>query len=635
MARDSKRGRLVPRMYRFGEFELDLDAQQLRKGTERLRLERRPFDLLVMLVQNHGRMVSREEIIAALWPGNVIIDFDSGLNTLVRKIRNALGDSPDRPLYIETVPGKGYRFAAVVTEPASPEPETLRPHVTSPLWRSRIVAVLTLSVLLVGGSAVAWRFILSAPESTRIAILPFENLTGDERLGYLGSGIAEEANTSLAAIDLPNLTVIGVVSAGAIARSDASLQTIGDELDVDYLVLSSLRLDQSRIRVASRLIRVADGEQVWSASFDRELTNLLGLQRELSIAIAEQVRQRLSPAAAALIDRRQTQNPEAYEMYLRGRHEWTRFLPDSIARALQFYEQAVARDPEYALAWAGIAHALTTSVVTVEARREDVIPSARDALEHALEFGPDLAETQLALSAFRFFVEDDPVAAQAAARRAIDLDPNSAMAHMFLGLMFSETGEHLEARAMLRRARELDPLFPLIFANSAWASLMAGEPEEALELATQAVAINPEFWVGYLHRGQAQLALGNYFGALESFTDAEKFSGDNSARATSLKAYVLAIIGRDEEARDLLSDLLAKIDERNISPYNLALIYAGLGDTDSAFEWLERIDGRGDVSCGRLETDGRFDTLRGDLRLEQLLDRCRRAGAAESRERAP
>jgi TolB-like protein/DNA-binding winged helix-turn-helix (wHTH) protein/Flp pilus assembly protein TadD len=616
----------VQRVYRFGDFELDLDAHLLRRGTERLRLERRPFELLVMLVQNQGRLVSRDEIVAALWPGNVIIDFDSGLNTLVRKIRNVLADSADQPLYIETVPGNGYRFIAEVTKPTAAEVTTLEPATSSRPWRPLRFAVwLTAAALVVVGATVAWRSIVAPPQPVRIAILPFENLTGDERLGYLGSGIAEETNISLAAIDLPNISVIGITSTAAMARSETSLQTIGNELGVDYVVLSSLRLEEPRIRLTSRLIRTADGEQVWSASFDRELTNLLGLQRELSIAIAEQVRQQLSPAVAALIDRRQTQNPEAYELYLRGRYEWTRFLPDSIPRALQFYDQAVEKDPEYGLAWAGVAHALVTSVVTVEARRADVLPAARDALERALEFGPDLAETQLALGSFRFFMDRDLGSAQAAARRALELDPNSAMSYMFLGLMLSDSGRHVEARNMLRRARELDPLFPLIFANSSYVSLAAGEPQEALELATQAVAINPEFWVGYLHRGNAQTTLGDYFEALDSYSNAEKLSGYNAASAKASRAYVLARLGRGDEARDILIELLSQLDERNISRRGIATVYAALGEIDLAFEWLEKSVALSQTSCLRLETDERLDALRSDLRLEQLIDRCRRA----------
>ena len=608
----------MPQTYRFAEFELDLDAQQLRVRAEPLKLERRPLDLLVMLVERHGKLVTREEIIARLWPQNVIIDFEAGLNTLVRKVRNALGDSPEQPRFIETVPGRGYRFIAPVTEPVAAVPAAATPK---PWWRTRLAGALLIAVLFAGAGLV-WRFEFSEPEPIRIAILPFENLTGDPKLGYLASGIAEETNLSLARTDLPNLTVIGVVSARALAASDMPLPRIGRELGVNFLVTSSLRLDGSRIRVTSRLIHVPDGEQLWSASFDRELTNLLGLQRELSVAIAEQIRQRLAPEVAAAIDARQTKNPEAYELYLKGRYEWMQFQPGSVPRALHYYKRAVEKDPTYALAWAGIAHALITSVVTVDASRAAVKPAALDALQRALKYGPDLAETQLALGSFRGFLENDRSGAESAARRAIDLDPNSAMSHMFLGLVLSQQKKYVEGRAMLKRARELDPLFPLMFANSANAALMAGDPQEARELATQAIAINPEFWVGYLHLGNALFDLGDYEGAIKAYAEAEKLTGNNSAWAMSGHAFALIKLGRSDEARDILDELLAHSIDRHVPPGTIADIYAALGELDRAFEWLNRAVATGEIFCTDLERNDRHDPLRSDLRFEPLVARC-------------
>lgn len=618
--------------YRFGEFELDLDAQQLRLRGAPVRLERRPLDLLILLVGRHGSLVPREDIIAALWPANVIIDFDSGLNTLVRKARNALGDSSDEPRFIETAAGRGYRFIAPVEVPKPRDSANEQPLVTraSSTLKSRPVVALLLLSLAAIGAVVIWPSSVTAPDRTRIAVFPFENLTGNDNLSYLATGIADETSASLAQIDLPNLSVIGGVSSSALANSALSLQQIGRELGVDFAVLSSLRLDKSRIRVTSRLIRVADSEQVWSASFDRELTNVLGLQRELSIAIAEQIRQRLSPEVAATIDRRQTQNPEAYELYLKGRYEWTQFQPDSIARALQYYEQAVVKDPGYALAWAGIAHALITSPVTAEANRDTVRPASLDALQRALEFGANLAETQLALGSFHFFLDQNLPPAEAAARQAVLLDPNNAMAHMFLGIVLNQQDKYVEARAMLRRARELDPLFPLMFANSALVSLNAGEPREALEFATQAIAINPEFWVGYLHLGNALLALNDYDAAIEAFLAAEKLSGNNSARAASSRAFVLAKLGRQDEARDILADMIARSAARSVPNYHVAVVYAGLGESDSALDWLERAVKANDVSCLSLSNDQKLETLRADLRFETLTRRCNVAAASQS-----
>jgi tetratricopeptide (TPR) repeat protein len=400
------------------------------------------------------------------------------------------------------------------------------------------------------------------------------------------------------------------------------LPQYGRELGVDFFVVSSLRLEARRIRVSSRLLRAADGEQVWSASFDRELTNALGLQRELSIAIAEQIRQRLSPEVAAAIDRRQTQNPAAYELYLKGRYEWTQFQPDSMPKALHFYELAVAEDPRYALAWAGIANAIITSVVTVEADREAILPAARDALQRALEYGPGLAETQHALGSFHMFIDRNLVSAEAAARAAVALDPNNAMSHMSLGLILSAANKHVEARAMLRRARELDPLFPLLFANSSFVALSAGEPAEAIEYATQTIAINPEFWVGYLHLGNGHRALGNYEEAIRAYANAEKMSGDGTVRATSARAWSLVKLGRENEAREILEKLIARSDNQYVPPYYIAIIYTALDETDAAFEWLERAVAAQSVACLGLNNDSLLESLRSDMRFDPLARRC-------------
>jgi TolB-like protein/DNA-binding winged helix-turn-helix (wHTH) protein/Flp pilus assembly protein TadD len=602
--------------YRFGEFELDLDAQQLRLRGEPVRLERRPFDLLVLLVTAEGRMVTRDDIIARLWPANVIIDFDSGINTLVRKARNALGDSSEHPAFIETVAGRGYRFIAPFAEP--PAPATAAPRRrASPLIAAAIAGIIVIAATL------GWWLHDPLPEHMRIAVLPLENLTGKAELDFMAAGIAEETSIALANIDLPDFSVIGVVSAKALANADVSLPEYGRELGVDFFVLSSLRLEARRIRVSSRLLRVANGEQVWSASFDRELTNALGLQRELSVAIAEQIRQKLSPEVAAAIDRRQTQNPEAYELYLKGRYAWTQFQPDSIAKTLRFYELAVEKDPRYGLAWAGIAHAKITTIVTVEADRDAILPAARDALQRALELGPNLAETQLALGSFHLFIDRNLVPAEAAAREAVALDPNSAMNHMFLGIVLSSANKHVEARAMLRRARELDPLFPLMFANSANVALAAGEPEEAIEHATQAIAINPEFWPGYLHLGNAHRALGNDEAAIEAFANAEKLSGNGTVRAMSSRAGLLVKVGREDEAREILANLARRAERQFVPPYYIATIHAALGETDAAFEWLERAVSAGSISCLRLGDDNRLDRLRSDLRFESLARRCK------------
>lgn len=614
--------------YRFGDFELDLDAFELRRRGELIKLERRPLDLLALLVMQPSRLVRREEIIAALWPPKVIIDFESGLNTLVRKVRTALGDSSETPTFIETVPGRGYRFVAPVTvvsapvevmatvDPTSGAPASLTLTRRRPATR---VAVLVACLLGVGAALLVWRGFDPPPQLTRVAVMPFENLTGDDGLAYLAAGLAEDTSTSLARIDPERVRVIGLAPT-ALATSALSTPDISRQLGVDLIVLSSLRIDRGRIRVTSRLIRTMDSEQIWSTTLDRELTNTLGVQRELSVAIAEQIRLRLSPEVAAAIDRRQTQNPAAYLLYLQGRYEWSQLTPASTRRALEHFEQATKEDPDYALAWAGLAFAAITSLRTADTAPTVMKPAALEALRRAERLGPDLAETQYAIGYYSLFADLDSRAAQEAARAAIKLDPNNAQAHMLLGVSLM-SDQRVEALEMMRRARELDPTFALAFANSANVALAAGDLEGGLEFATQTIAINPEFWLGHYYLGAARNGLGDTEGALQAYADAARLS-DGHSLTYSARASLLAQHGRMEDVRALLADMTAQAAHQYVPSYTFAVIHALLGDTDAAFASLDRAVETRDLGLLRLPTDLRLRRLHDDPRFGLLLRRC-------------
>ncbi len=623
------------RKYRFGDFELDCEAVQLSRSGEPVKLERRPIDLLILLVGRQGQLLPREEIITTLWPTRVIIDFDGALNTIIRKVRKALDDSPDEPRFIQTVSGRGYRFmgdVSVVTEPDPIDVTTEPPRTETHRRRRAAVAfgLLLLTVVAIG----AWIAANREPPLTRIAVLPFENLTGRGELGYLASGLAEETSASLAQIDLANLRVIGDVSTRAVADSARPLRQIGRDLGVDYLISSSLRLDAPLIRVTSRLIRAADGEQIWSASFDRELTNVLGLQRELSIAIAEQVRQRLSPDVAAAIDRRQTANPEAYALYLKGRYEWGQIVPSANRRALEYYEQAVEKDAGYALAWAGIAHLLATSTATIDAPPDLVSERAREALERAMRIDPDLAEVQIAKGYIASMLDADYPAAEEAARRAIALDPNNALAHMLLGVLLSGQGRHVEAVSVMRRARELDPLFALLFANSSMIAWHAGDLESALELAKQAIAIDPRNWAGHYHLGYSYLALGDFASAADAFGAAERMSDGNPV-PLSARGYALARSGRPDAARAILADLLSRHAQGGHVKLEVAALHAGLGELDSALDWVEAALTANETRVSWLHNELTIAPLRADPRYEALLRRCESGCGGEVLQKTP
>jgi TolB-like protein/DNA-binding winged helix-turn-helix (wHTH) protein/Tfp pilus assembly protein PilF len=602
------------RTYRFGNCELDLGAHELRRDGKSVALERRPFQLLEMLVSRRGLVLTREEIIGGLWPPGIVIDFDTGLNTLVRKVRAALGDSPEAPAFIVTVPGVGYRFIAEIADD----------HPSLPLQRSRPrwLSTVAWSLPLVAAVAVlVWFLVPRSDSSVSVLVLPFENLTNDEDLGYLAAGLAEDTNSSLAQADPKNLRLVGRATASEVARSGKSAAEIGRDLRVDFVVESSLRAERPMLRVTSRLVRVADNSQVWSANFDRELTSTLGLQRELSIAIAEQVRLRLSPGVNEAVARRQTQDPEAYDLYLRGRYAWGRISPLGNREALSYFQQAIDLDPGYALAWAGVLHVLSTAPITAEVDPATVAARAAEAAGQAQKFGAQLPEVQVALGYYHFMLDWDWPASERALRTAVASDPNSAIANLMLGHVLTQRGNYAEGREFARRARELDPFFSHTFALSSTMAYEAGEYEAGAEFGRQAVAINPEGWVGYLNLAQSLAELGQTDAALSAYDQALRYSGGN-AKSVAFRAHLLARIGRRDEARAALDGMLAAAQVRYIPPYAVAMVHAGLGQRSESIAWLERGLRARDVHLVFLPVDQRWNAYRGDAEFRRLIERC-------------
>lgn len=575
---------MAKNILRFGDFELDLAAHQLRKLGIPVKVEKRPFELLVLLASRPNVLVSREEIVKSLWPRGVIVDFDVAVNTLARKARQALGDSPARPAFIETVPGAGYRFVAAVTAEAPP---------ADPLQLAQPV---------------------------RIGVLPFENLSGDD-VSYLATGLAEETSTSLAHVGLENVAVISHVSLRTHVRAGHSLRAMAEALGADYLVASSLRAEQRRVRVTTRLVRSSDDVQIWSTSFDRELIGVLELQRELAVAIAEQIRLRLSPSISAALISRQTKNPSAYDHYLRGRHQWGLFTPAASKHALEQFRHAIRYDGAYALAWAGVAQVLCTAPIVNDAAPAEIGPLAREAVENAIRYGPQSSEARYAQGYFHLWLDWNWPLAERALREAVSLDTNNAIAYMMLGHVLSQLGQHVEASAVIRRARELEPMFSQTFALSAQIAFQRRDYAQAAEFARQAIAIAPEAWIGHLQLGQAQTELGEHETAAASFERAQRFSEGNS-KSIAYHAVLLARSGNDAGARAAISALDERSREHFVPPYTIALVHAALGERDRAFEHLRRACDARDVHLAFLPVDCRWDDLRADSRFEALLRQC-------------
>jgi TolB-like protein/DNA-binding winged helix-turn-helix (wHTH) protein/Flp pilus assembly protein TadD len=651
--------------FRFRDFELDVGAYELRRHGRPVKLGRQPMDLLILLVESRGQLVSRGDIVGRLWGKDVFVDVETGVNTAISKVRQALRDSPDAPMFVETVPGKGYRFIAAVElvssashaalpaarlEPPVPERNPGNGVTTAPLpgqespstealsstrmdtgsiasppsrlgTANRARRAIGLAVVAMVVGSVAWMWVRSGAVVSRVtlAVLPFANIGSDPEREYLAAGLTEETSASLAQIDPERLIV-----KGRTLRYKGTTKTaveIGQELSVDYLVESTVRAESGRLRVTATLIRVRDQEHVWSQSYEREPTSLLGLQQELSTAIADQIRVRLSPDHVRGSRGRQTQNANAFDAYLRGRYLESRRAPATNARAIQEYKQAIALDPDYALAWSSLGYTYAGSLMNGDSRPLEIAPLARDAAARAIRANPNLAESQVIVGYVNWLLDWDWRAAETAFRLAIRLDPGNAAAYRTLGHALSQSGRAGEAESAMRRARELEPLEPVNYALSAQVAFQAREYHAAVEHARRAILMDSEFWIGYVQLAQAYEPTGETDLALAALTDAVRFSGGNS-KAISLRGYILAKSGRANEAREVLRRLEADAGERYVPPYAMALVHAGLGEREPAFEWLDKAYAARDVHLIYLPVDPKWDPYRADPRFTALLARC-------------
>jgi TolB-like protein/DNA-binding winged helix-turn-helix (wHTH) protein/tetratricopeptide (TPR) repeat protein len=641
---------VTPGVVRFGEFELDLAAYELRRHGRRVKLGRQPMDLLILLVQRPRQLVTRAEIAERLWGPDVFVDVETGLNTAISKVRQALRDTADHPAYVETVAGRGYRFIAAVDippvpadardlvvaptapPPATPEPNEARDRGERAAagrrpWRAAapVAAVVVVAVL---AFAAVWRGRggeTGASPRTTIAVLPFANTAQDPEQDYLAVGLTDETSASLAQVDPGRLIVKG--RAASYKNTTKTVPQIGQELGVEYLVDGTVRAEAGRLRVTTSLIRVRDQEHVWSQAYEREITSALALQQEVSAAIAGQIRARLSPEAAGVAVSRQTAVPEAYDAYLRGRFLERRRTPDANRQAIEAYRRAIALDPNYALAWASLSFTYAASVLNADTRPAEVGPLAREAADRAIRANPELADAQFVAGYVNWVLDWDWPAAERRLRRAIALDPGAPGFHRTLGHIVSQAGRAGEADAEMARSYELDALDPLSHALWSQVAFQGRDAAAAIRHARRAILTDSTFWIGHMELGQAYTLNGQHDLALEALADAARLSGGNSKPA-SLRGYVLARTGRVAEAREVLRLLETRAKERYVPPYAFALVHAGLGDASATFAWLDKAFADRDVHLMYLTVDAKWDPYRGDPRFQLLLARCGFTGAA-------
>ena len=608
------------RVYCFEDFTIDLDRATLSRGGDEVRLRPRTFDVLVYLVRNAGRLISKQELFEAVW-GDVAVTDDSLVQCLV-EIRRALEGSQE---IVKTVRGRGYLFEAVVTAglPGAQENAGAALPVTGPssaaparpAWRMPALVLLALGLL----ACAVWLLGDRGLQEATLAVLPIRHAETTEA-AERAEGLHEDVVAALGQIDPARLRVLSRQSTLRYRGTAKSAAEIGAELGADYLVDGAIRDEENALRLTFTVVRTRDQMQVWSGTFDHDRASLPHLQTELGRAVAQQIRMTLSPERDQALVRRQAKHPDAYEHYLRGRALWARSNRAALFAAIDAFSQATALDPDYALAYAGLADAYSVLPITSDVPPLEVAALARAAASEAVRADPLLAEAHAAFGWQEFWLGWNWPAAEASLRRAVTLDPNYANARRWLGHVLSNAGRHSEALAEMARARELDPSSPLMYSLSSQAAYHARDFVAAERHARQAIVIDRNFWPSHVTLAQALAAQGDLDGALVEAGEAHRLSGN--VKGLARRGYVLGRMGRYAEARKVLREIEQLADASFVPPYEISLVHAGLGDADGLFAALERAYAVRDVNLVFLPVDPKMDPFREDPRFRALIERC-------------
>jgi TolB-like protein/DNA-binding winged helix-turn-helix (wHTH) protein/Tfp pilus assembly protein PilF len=619
---------------RFGVFVADAQTGELTEQGKRIRLQEQPFQLLLMLLQKPGEVVTREELRTKLWP-QTIVDFDHGLNKAISKIREALGDSSENPRFVETVARRGYRFLGAVavgdekrTEPSASDLTTtsasaifLAPTLVQGarnfVWR--LLAVGFAVAFATAASSALYHKIYSSPKTiSSLAVLPLENLTGDASQDYLADGMTDELTTRLAQIS--TLRVISRTSAMTYKYVHRPLSEIASALNVDAVVEGSVSRTGEQVHVNAQLIDARSDRHIWAESYDENTRDVLSLQSNVARAIAEQIRVTMKPQEQATLWKTQTLNPDAYQTYLKGRYFWNQRTRDGLQTAIDYFTRAVSIDPAFAEAYAGLADSYAVAgdwKYGVDSPQHAFV-KATTAAAKALALDDTLGEAHASLAFALDLYAWDWQAAETEYKRAIKLNPNYATAHQWYSWHLIMMGRDTEAMVELKKALNLDPLSLIINADLADALCVAGRFDEAVEQSRKTLQMDPNFAVGHYELGQALAQKHMYDEAIAELQRSIALSA-RSLLFTANLGSVYALSGREEEAKKIIDDLQSRHDQHTSADAYIAMIYVGLGDHDAAMTWLtEAYEARFKASILLHPT---FDPLRSDVRFQNLLQR--------------
>lgn len=634
-------------IYQFGPFHLDTAEQILTREDKPVALTGKAFQTLLVLIENSGRTVTKDDLLSKVWPDTFVEELTLAQN--ISTLRKALGDDKSDSKYIQTVPRRGYRFVAVVSQvdesraqlptniPAKQgqlqSDDTADVSSRRQAWQSsrlrRVIALVGLSVLAIAAGIYLFRAntrnVDQGPQVKSIAVLPFQPLTGGDGDEALQLGMADALITKLS-----NIKQIVVRPTSSILKYSNTTQdpvAAGREQLVDSLLEGKVQRSGERIRVTVQLIRVSDGKPLWADTFDETFTNIFAVQDSISQQVAQRLVAQLTGEEQRQLAKRYTDNTEAYQLYLKGRFFWNKFNEDGLNKAIDYFKQAIAIDPNYALAYTGLSVSYNVQGAVGVLPPAQTWTDARWTAEKAVALDDSLAEGHSALGGVKLLYEWDWPGADRELKRALELNPNYAEAHELSGYYYWVTGELDRAMAELRRGQELDPLSAIITLDVVQALYYQGRYDEALEMLAKARELDPDFLPPLFVPGQIYERKGMYAKAITECENAiEKYGRQPSIVATLGVAYSLS--GRRREAEVIVNELETSWRRHYFSPVNIALVHTALGNKDRAFFWLAKgVDAR-DPQMIWIRVEPQFDSIHADPRFQALFQRMEKRDAA-------
>lgn len=584
---------------RFGVYEVDFRAGELRKNGLKVKIQEQPFQVLAALLERPGDIVPREELRTRLWPGDTYVEFDHSLTVAIGRLRETLDDSADNPIFIETLPRRGYRFIAPVEKlngagsaDAAKDAVPSQSGVAAPASRGSgthgalgwvvaviVTAVLASTIYLIDRrTSTRLQSARHQPAGSRImlAVLPFQNLSGDAHQEYVSDAMTEELITHLGRLDPQGLGVIARTSVMKYKNSSSDVKQIGRDLGVSYVLEGSVRRGRSQIDVTAQLIQASDQTHLWAETYERPLADVFAIERDVTQRIAESLSLKLFPEREAALARAETIETAAYEAYLQGRSAWEEGTEAGFDGALTFFQQAVSRDPHYAMAYAGLGETYLSLGDYHFVAPEEADRKAAEAISRGLGADPSIPELYVLRAAVLSRQTPAQTGAEEAYRRALELNPSDARAHGDYALYLRDAARLPEAQREIDQAVVLDPLSPNVHMLAAWVLLSADRLDDAQSHLERALQLNPEYPAAMYFMARVNERRNRPGDAILWYEKAVSASGRTPKYLHALGiAYAKA--GRKDEARRLLDELKNQAKRRYVAPDYVSSLQAQLG----------------------------------------------------------